>query len=139
VLRGKGGLGQPRRPLHPMSTLRRGSLVVNYSQGRGLVKDTWIWDEAHNAEPRRRSLVLINRYIERAETWRAFLEVSEAMALELPRAAPSPGLPLIDASDDRASSSTSSVPQGRPSDVVGFLITTRRNPSRHRQLHRLGR
>ena len=39
------------------------------------------------------SLYWINRYVERAENISRFVEVSEAMALDCPPAAPSPGCP----------------------------------------------
>jgi len=39
------------------------------------------------------SLYWINRYVERAENISRFVEVSEAMALDCPPGAPSPGCP----------------------------------------------
>lgn len=74
------------------------------------------------------SLYWINRYIERAENLSRFLEVSEAMALDCPPGSAEPWLPLIDASDDRELFDEL-CPQGRPSDVVGFLINHPENPS----------
>jgi uncharacterized alpha-E superfamily protein len=74
------------------------------------------------------SLYWINRYIERAENLSRFLEVSEAMALDCPPGSAEPWLPLIEASGDRELFDDL-CPEGRPTDVVRFLVNHPDNPS----------
>ena len=74
------------------------------------------------------SLYWINRYIERAENISRFVEVSEAMALDCPPGSAEPWLPLIDASGDREQFD-SLYPQGRPEDVIQFLVREPANPN----------
>jgi uncharacterized alpha-E superfamily protein len=74
------------------------------------------------------SLYWINRYIERAENLSRFLEVSDAMALDCPPGSAEPWLPLIDASGDRELFDLL-CPEGRPTDVVRFLVNHPDNPS----------
>ena len=74
------------------------------------------------------SLYWINRYIERAENISRFVEVSEAMALDCPPGSAEPWLPLIDASGDREQFD-SLYPQGRPEDVIQFLVREPENPN----------
>lgn len=74
------------------------------------------------------SLYWINRYVERAENISRFVEVSEAMALDCPPGSAEPWLPLIDASGDRALFDQL-YPQGRPQEVVEFLVRAEANPS----------
>ena len=74
------------------------------------------------------SLYWINRYVERAENISRFLEVSEAMALDCPPGSAEPWVPLIDASGDRELFDKL-CPEGRPADVVRFLVNEPDNPS----------
>ena len=74
------------------------------------------------------SLYWINRYVERAENISRFVEVSEAMALDCPPGSAEPWLPLIDASGDRALFDQL-YPQGRPQEVVEFLVRAEANPN----------
>ncbi|MEX0589148.1 MAG: alpha-E domain-containing protein [Cyanobium sp.] len=73
------------------------------------------------------SLYWINRYVERAENISRFVEVSEAMALDCPPGSAEPWLPLIDASGDREVFDRL-FPQGRPEQVVEFLVRAEANP-----------
>ncbi|MFO7630587.1 MAG: alpha-E domain-containing protein [Prochlorococcaceae cyanobacterium] len=73
-------------------------------------------------------LYWINRYVERAENVSRFVEVSEAMALDCPPGSAEPWLPLIDASGDR-DLFDQLFPEGRPEQVVQFLVREPRNPS----------
>ena len=74
------------------------------------------------------SLYWINRNVERAENISRFVEVSEAMALDCPPGSGEPWLPLIDASGDRELFDKL-YPNGRPEDVVRFLVREEANPS----------
>jgi uncharacterized alpha-E superfamily protein len=74
------------------------------------------------------SLYWINRYIERAENISRFVEVSEAMALDCPPGSAEPWLPLIDASGARDHFDTL-FPEGRPEDVIRFLVNAPENPN----------
>ena len=74
------------------------------------------------------SLYWINRYIERAENISRFVEVSEAMALDCPPGSAEPWLPLIDASGVRDHFDTL-FPEGRPEDVIRFLVNAPENPN----------
>jgi uncharacterized alpha-E superfamily protein len=74
------------------------------------------------------SLYWINRYVERAENVSRFVEVSEAMALDCPPGSAEPWLPLIDASSDR-DLFDQLFPEGRPEDVVNFLVQAPDNPN----------
>ncbi|MEB3200526.1 MAG: alpha-E domain-containing protein [Synechococcaceae cyanobacterium] len=74
------------------------------------------------------SLYWINRSIERAENVSRFVEVSEAMALDCPPGSAEPWLPLIDASGDREQFDEL-YPQGRPEDVINFLVREPKNLS----------
>ena len=74
------------------------------------------------------SLYWINRYVERAENMSRFVEVSEAMALDCPPGSAEPWLPLIDASGDRALFDRLH-PDGRPAEVVHFLVRQAQNPN----------
>jgi len=74
------------------------------------------------------SLYWINRYVERAENISRFVEVSEAMALDCPPGSAEPWLPLIDASGDRELFDRL-YPEGRPEQVVDFLVRSEGNPN----------
>ncbi|MFN7227716.1 MAG: alpha-E domain-containing protein [Synechococcaceae cyanobacterium] len=74
------------------------------------------------------SLYWINRYIERAENISRFVEVSEAMALDCPPGSAEPWLPLIDASGVR-DEFDALFPEGRPEDVIRFLVNAPENPN----------
>jgi uncharacterized alpha-E superfamily protein len=74
------------------------------------------------------SLYWINRYVERAENLSRFVEVSEAMALDCPPGSAEPWLPLIDANGDRELVDRL-YPDGRPEDVVRFLVQEPDNPN----------
>ncbi|MDA0718298.1 MAG: alpha-E domain-containing protein [Cyanobacteria bacterium] len=74
------------------------------------------------------SLYWINRYVERAENISRFVEVSEAMALDCPPGSAEPWLPLVDASGDRELFDVL-YPEGRPQQVVEFLVRAEDNPN----------
>ena len=74
------------------------------------------------------SLYWINRYVERAENISRFVEVSEAMALDCPPGSAEPWLPLVDASGDRELFDRL-YPEGRPEQVVEFLVRAEANPN----------
>ena len=74
------------------------------------------------------SLYWINRYVERAENISRFVEVSEAMALDCPPGSAEPWLPLVDASGDRELFDRL-YPDGRPEQVVEFLVRAENNPN----------
>ena len=74
------------------------------------------------------SLYWITRYVERAENLARFVEVSEAMALDCPPGSAEPWLPLIEATGERDLFDELS-PEGRPSEVVSFLVHEARNPN----------
>ncbi|MEY4802684.1 MAG: hypothetical protein RLZZ274_1415, partial [Cyanobacteriota bacterium] len=74
------------------------------------------------------SLYWINRYVERAENISRFVEVSEAMALDCPPGSAEPWLPLVDASGDRELFDRL-YPEGRPEQVVEFLVRAETNPN----------
>ena len=74
------------------------------------------------------SLYWINRYVERAENISRFVEVSEAMALDCPPGSAEPWLPLVDASGDRELFDRL-YPEGRPEQVVEFLVRAEDNPN----------
>jgi len=72
------------------------------------------------------SLYWISRYVERAENLSRFVEVSKAMGLDCPPGSAEPWLPLVNASGDREAFDKL-YPQGRPDDVVRFIVDDRRN------------
>lgn len=73
-------------------------------------------------------LYWIFRYVERAENLARFLEVSQSVALDMANDAPSVWLSLIDACADR-SLFEGLHPEGRPDQVVQFLLAQKDNPN----------
>jgi len=113
VLRGKGAWVQApaASPCRPDARYHLGGET---SPRAGASKDPGR-GRSHMLEPRRRLPLLDQRYIERAENCRGFLEVSEAMALDCPPGSAEPWLALIPMpADDRELFERSSVRRALP-------------------------
>ncbi len=119
--------------------LRKGSLVVNSSQGGGS-KDTWIVDTAGLVAPVPCSARVVenvywfSRYLERAENTARIIGVNTNLLLDLPGGIAPGWLPLVDISATAPNTTPSSKARptrGEERDVVQFLIADKDNPGLH--------
>ena len=120
--------------------LRKGSLVVNSSQGGGS-KDTWIVDYgglttmlARVAE----NIYWLARYLERAENTARLISVNANLLLDLPVGYRLGWLPLIDITGSRELFDRSEQ-RSEERDIVQFLIAELDNPGSIRASLRFAR
>ena len=110
--------------------LRKGSLVVNSSQGGGS-KDTWVLAERRMTRLLARyadCIFWLARYVERAENLARILDVQETFARD------SDGRPATGGRSSRINADVEALPRrarrGRPRPaVLGFYVTERGNPT----------
>ena len=109
--------------------MRKGSLVVNSSQGGGS-KDTWIVDAPADMLSRvADNLYWLARYLERTENLARLLDVSAGLMLDLPQRL-SPGWrPLIKITGNEAGYIAKAKDFGEKS-VVRFIVADEENPAR---------